>query len=144
MEGASITSVPNSSNSTLPLPSKQDESQSENVREEDEDEEDDEENGEEEKDECGFCLFMKAGPCGERFAAWEQCVKESEKNKDYAAVKCVDVFKTLNECMTKNQDYYDFFFEAEKAELEKEEDIMSKSSEHKSNPAGDSTDRQES
>ena len=26
---------------------------------------------------CGFCKFMKAGPCGELFAAWEKCVDAS-------------------------------------------------------------------
>ncbi|PRQ19445.1 hypothetical protein RchiOBHm_Chr7g0217291 [Rosa chinensis] len=140
MGGASITTEPNSSNSTLPLPSQKNDGQSENGKEEEEEKEED---AEEEKGECGFCLFMKAGPCGERFTAWEQCVKESEKNKDYAAAKCVEVFKTLDECMKENQAYYDFFLRAEKAELEKEEDLMRESSEHKASSIGDSTDKQE-
>ncbi|KAL6176244.1 PREDICTED: uncharacterized protein LOC101310609 isoform 2 [Fragaria vesca subsp. vesca] len=143
MGGASITAGPNSSNSTLQLPSQQDDDQSENVKKEEEIEEYEEENEDEEKGECGFCLFMKAGPCGERFTAWEQCVKDSEKNKDYAAVKCVEVFKTLNECMKENQEYYDFILKAEKAELEKKEDSISESSEHKASSIGDSTDKQE-
>lgn len=89
MGGVSITADPNSSNSTLPPPSQQDDGHSENVEEEEEENE--------EEGECGFCLFMKAGPCGERFTAWEQCIKESEKSKEYAAAKCIEVFKTLND-----------------------------------------------
>lgn len=139
MGGVSITADPNSSNSTLPPPSQQDDGQSENVEEEEE------ENEEEvkEKGECGFCLFMKAGPCGERFTAWEQCIKESEKSKEYAAARCIEVFKTLDECMKGHQDYYDLYLRAEKAELEKEEESKSESSGHKAGSIGDSTDKQD-
>lgn len=36
----------------------------------------------EEKPECGFCIFMKAGGCAEAFEAWSRCVdsaREAEK-----------------------------------------------------------------
>ena len=26
--------------------------------------------------ECGFCKFMKAGPCGKEFTAWEACIDQ--------------------------------------------------------------------
>lgn len=136
MGGVSITADPNSSNSTLTPPSQQDDGHSENVEEEEE------ENEEElkEEGECGFCLFMKAGPCGESFTACEQCIKESEKSKEYAAAKCIEVFKTLNECMKEHQDYYDLYLRAEKAELKKEEASKSESSENKAGSIGDSTE----
>ena len=35
---------------------------------------------EEEIPECGFCLFMRAGPCGEEFKAWEKCLDNCKKN----------------------------------------------------------------
>lgn len=135
MGGVSITADPNSSNSTLPPPSQQDDGQSENVEEEEEEENEAEVK---EEGECGFCLFMKASPCGERFTAWEQCIKESEKSKEYVAAKCIEVFKTSDECMKEHQDYYDLYLK-----LEKEEASKSESSEHKAGSIGDSTDKQD-
>ena len=42
-----------------------------------------------EDEDCGFCAYMRAGPCGETFTAWEDCVKlHQERNEDFAK-KCV-------------------------------------------------------
>jgi abnormal spindle-like microcephaly-associated protein len=35
--------------------------------------------GEPEKAECGFCLFMRAGPCGDQFKAWEKCLEKCKE-----------------------------------------------------------------
>ncbi|XP_031263877.1 lisH domain-containing protein C1711.05-like [Pistacia vera] len=82
---------------------------------------------EEEEGECGFCLFMKGGGCKESFIAWENCVEESEKNKEDVVEKCFEVTSTLRKCMEAHADYYEPILRAEKAaqeeavkELEKE------------------------
>lgn len=86
-----------------------------------------EEAEEEEEGECGFCLFMKGGGCKESFIAWENCVEESEKNKEDVVEKCFEVTSALKKCMEAHADYYQPILHAEKAaqeeavkELEKE------------------------
>ncbi|KAH7388390.1 hypothetical protein KP509_16G073700 [Ceratopteris richardii] len=75
-----------------------------------EDDDDDEEAGE-----CGFCLFMKSGPCRDSFIKWEECVEQAEKDKEDIVEKCHKVTFFLKECMEKNSDYYDPVLQAEKA-----------------------------
>ena len=61
----------------------------------------------EEDEDCGFCVYMRAGPCGDVFTAWEDCVKiHQEKNEDFAR-KCIGSTKALTECMAVHKDYYD-------------------------------------
>ncbi|KAL6291893.1 hypothetical protein ACE6H2_000035 [Prunus campanulata] len=90
-------------------------------------EEDEAEDDEEEPGECGFCVFMKGGGCKESFTAWEQCIEESEKNKEDIVEKCFEVTSALKKCMEAHPDYYQPILQAEKAaeaeavkELEKE------------------------
>ena len=40
--------------------------------------------GKEEKAECGFCLFMRAGPCGDEFRAWEACLEKCKEEGPFA------------------------------------------------------------
>ena len=48
-----------------------------------------------EDEDCGFCAYMRAGPCGETFTAWEDCVKlHQERNEDFAK-KCVGATQAL-------------------------------------------------
>eukprot|EP00250_Pteridium_aquilinum_P005563 c15638_g1_i1 orf=106-672(+) len=70
---------------------------------------------EEEAGECGFCLFMKSGPCRDSFVNWEKCVEEAEKGKEDMVEKCHQVTFMLKECMEHNSDYYEPVLQAEKA-----------------------------
>ena len=38
--------------------------------------------------ECGFCKFMKAGPCGDVFIAWEACVDAAKEAGHDFVDKC--------------------------------------------------------
>ncbi|MQL77815.1 hypothetical protein Taro_010203, partial [Colocasia esculenta] len=69
----------------------------------------------EEEEECGFCLFMKGGPCKEEFIAWEKCVEAAEKNEENMVDKCFEVTGLLRKCMEAHTDYYEPILRAEKA-----------------------------
>eukprot|EP00899_Mesostigma_viride_P025871 jgi/Mesvir1/6469/Mv19544-RA.1 len=66
------------------------------------------------KEECSFCVFMKAGPCGKIFAAWEACVsRESDAGHDFAAA-CSAPTINLQACMERHPEYYGIMAEVEK------------------------------
>ena len=45
-------------------------------------------------EDCGFCAYMKAGPCGDIFTQWEDCVKyHQERNEDFAKA-CLKLLDT--------------------------------------------------
>jgi intermembrane space import and assembly protein 40 len=69
----------------------------------------------EDEEECGFCLFMKAGPCGKRFAAWEACVDDAESAGINIVEKCAQKTHYLKDCMEANPEYYGPVLQAEKA-----------------------------
>jgi len=71
--------------------------------------------GKEDEEECGFCLFMKAGPCGKRFAAWEACVDDAETAGTNIVEKCAQKTHFLKDCMEANPEYYGPVLQAEKA-----------------------------
>ncbi|CAK4631614.1 hypothetical protein LEN26_018214 [Aphanomyces euteiches] len=58
------------------------------------------------KAECGFCLFMKAGPCGKEFSAWEACLDESKKNGTDFLTVCGSQTLALRDCVDANPEYY--------------------------------------
>lgn len=64
---------------------------------------------EQEEEDCGFCKFMKAGPCGEQFSAWQDCVKESRADGRDFVQDCVGCTESMTECMqrTENKSYYE-------------------------------------
>lgn len=68
-----------------------------------------------EEEECGFCLFMKAGPCGKRFSQWEKCVEEAESTGTNIVEKCAPVTHLLKDCMELHPEYYGPVLQAEKA-----------------------------
>lgn len=70
---------------------------------------------EEEPGECGFCLFMKSGPCRDSFVNWEECIEQAEKDKEDMVEKCHKVTFMLKECMEHNSNYYEPVLQAEKA-----------------------------
>jgi hypothetical protein len=88
----------------------------EDLHEEKKPEEEQEGGGKEgEEEECGFCLFMKAGPCGKRFSQWEKCVEEAESTGTNIVEKCAPVTHLLKDCMELHPEYYGPVLQAEKA-----------------------------
>jgi len=58
------------------------------------------------KPECGFCRFMKNGPCGKEFEAWEACIDRArEKDTDFVEL-CGASTMALKECTDKHPEYY--------------------------------------
>ena len=51
-----------------------------------------------------MCRFMKAGPCGDAFKAWDNCVQGLEDGEDLK--KCFPLTVDMMGCMQKH-DYYD-------------------------------------
>ncbi|KAL7685835.1 hypothetical protein Plhal304r1_c029g0095371 [Plasmopara halstedii] len=58
------------------------------------------------KAECGFCKFMKAGPCGKEFIAWETCLDDCKKSGDDFIEKCGPQTLALRDCVEANPEYY--------------------------------------
>lgn len=58
------------------------------------------------KPECGFCKFMKAGPCGEVFEAWEDCVSAANDAKADFVEMCGKPTMALKMCTDKHHEYY--------------------------------------
>ncbi|TYZ61919.1 hypothetical protein PybrP1_005684 [[Pythium] brassicae (nom. inval.)] len=58
------------------------------------------------KPECGFCKFMKAGPCGREFSAWEACLDRSKKEGSDFIDKCSAPTLALRDCVDANPEYY--------------------------------------
>jgi hypothetical protein len=64
--------------------------------------------------ECAFCKYMRAGPCGDVFTAWETCVERCKaEEKDFFDI-CAGETLALKECVDANNDYYGFLDEIEK------------------------------
>lgn len=56
--------------------------------------------------ECGFCRFMKNGPCGDEFVAWEACVdKAKESGADFVEA-CGKTTLDLKACTDRHPEYY--------------------------------------
>jgi hypothetical protein len=86
------------------------------------------------KAECGFCKFMKAGPCGVQFTAWEACLDRCKKSGldfiDHCGVETL----ALRDCVDANPDYYSVLNEPPEGEEEgeeKKEEAASKTEEAK-------------
>mmetsp|Transcript_16452 Transcript_16452/g.27671 ORF Transcript_16452/g.27671 Transcript_16452/m.27671 type:complete len:156 (-) Transcript_16452:274-741(-) len=71
-----------------------------------------------EEETCGFCKFMKAGPCGTVFKAWEDCIDEHKEDKTDYVMSCLEPTKQLKACMELNPEYYGPVLELEKEEEE--------------------------
>merc|ERR1711920_218071 len=56
--------------------------------------------------ECGFCKFMKAGPCGKEFSAWEDCLDACKKNGEDFIEKCGPQTLLLRDCVDLHPEYY--------------------------------------
>ena len=53
---------------------------------------------------CPVCRFMKKGPCGHAFRAWDDCVQGLKEGEDLK--KCFHLTVEMMECM-KQHEYYD-------------------------------------
>lgn len=58
------------------------------------------------KAECGFCKFMKAGPCGAEFSAWESCLDRCKKDGLDFIEHCGKETIALRDCVDANPEYY--------------------------------------
>jgi len=56
--------------------------------------------------ECGFCRFMKNGPCGEEFIAWEACVDAAKESGQDFVEACGKPTLALKACTDRNPEYY--------------------------------------
>ena len=68
---------------------------------------DDAAKAEDSEEDCGFCTYMRAGPCGEVFTAWEACVEDHRNRNEDFAKGCVPATRALTECMSEHKDYYE-------------------------------------
>ena len=68
---------------------------------------DDAAKAEDSEEDCGFCTYMRAGPCGEVFTAWEACVEDHRSRDEDFAKGCVPATRALTECMSEHKDYYE-------------------------------------
>ena len=71
-----------------------------------------------EEEDCGFCTYMRAGPCGEVFTAWEKCVEDHRSRDEDFAKGCVPATRALTECMSEHKDYYELPDQEPAPELE--------------------------
>ena len=55
--------------------------------------------------ECGFCKFMKAGPCGEEFKAWEACIDRARDSKEDFVEVCGAPTLRLKDCTDQHPEY---------------------------------------
>ena len=56
--------------------------------------------------ECGFCKFMRAGPCGDVFTAWEDCIDACKKEDTDFVDICGVKTMALKDCVDANPEYY--------------------------------------
>ena len=52
--------------------------------------------------ECGFCKFMRAGPCGAPFTAWEACIEGCRDDEGDFVETCGPETLVLKECCDKH------------------------------------------
>ena len=55
---------------------------------------------------CGFCEFMKGGPCREVFIQWEICVDKCNDVSSDFVDECTTQTIQLKDCIDSNQEYY--------------------------------------
>jgi len=56
--------------------------------------------------ECGFCRFMKMGPCGVEFVAWEKCIEKARDTKEDFVDLCGKQTMDLKLCTDRHPEYY--------------------------------------
>jgi plasmid stabilization system protein ParE len=56
--------------------------------------------------ECGFCKFMKGGPCRDAFVAWEACVDRCREGGTDFIQECGPATLALKHCTDEHPEYY--------------------------------------
>jgi hypothetical protein len=56
--------------------------------------------------ECGFCRFMKLGPCGAEFQRWEDCIEACKEGSEDFIDKCASHTLLLKDCVDRHPEYY--------------------------------------
>lgn len=57
--------------------------------------------------ECGFCKFMKGGPCKDTFVLWETCIdRVNEEESGDIVESCTAETLKLKECIDEHPEYY--------------------------------------
>lgn len=56
--------------------------------------------------ECGFCKFMKGGPCRDAFVAWEGCVEKCREDGADFIEACGQQTLALKACTDEHPEYY--------------------------------------
>ncbi|GBG78168.1 hypothetical protein CBR_g26201 [Chara braunii] len=82
---------------------------------------------EEEEEECGFCVFLKAGPCGTEFEEWQKCVDDTQKQGKDIVMECLEKTRVLKECMESHVEYYGEILALEKNDEAQEKDSSKQS-----------------
>lgn len=59
-----------------------------------------------EDEKCGFCRYMKGGPCRQVFVVWEQCVLAAKEDGGDFIEKCQRPTLALRECTDARYEYY--------------------------------------
>jgi len=71
--------------------------------------------------ECGFCRFMKAGPCGEAFELWEACIDRAREGKQDFVDLCGPQTLKLKACTDEHPEYYGMLGGGDEDEAAKEQ-----------------------
>ena len=71
--------------------------------------------------ECGFCRYMKAGPCGAQFQRWEDCVAACKDKEQDFFEHCGQHTWELKTCVDEHPEYYGFLEEAQREVNEEKE-----------------------
>jgi hypothetical protein len=56
--------------------------------------------------ECGFCTFMRGGPCGDVFTEWEACIDKCKDDDSDFVELCGEKTVKLKECVDAHPEYY--------------------------------------
>lgn len=95
------------------------------------------------KAECGFCKFMKAGPCGREFVAWESCLDQCKKSGEDFIETCGPQTLGLRDCVDAHPEYYHVLTDdGPEDENEQEEMMTTKKKTEQDNEAMEMKDKQ--
>ncbi|KAL5703018.1 hypothetical protein ACHQM5_028164 [Ranunculus cassubicifolius] len=61
---------------------------------------------------------MTGGSCKDIYQAWEDCLRETSKDKGDVAEKCSKATLALTQCIEANSDYYSFINDMKNEEAE--------------------------
>ncbi|KAI9909499.1 hypothetical protein PsorP6_014681 [Peronosclerospora sorghi] len=74
------------------------------------------------KAECGFCKFMKAGPCGKEFTEWEACLDRCKTSGQDFIEECGPQTLGLRDCVDAHPEYYHVLNDGPEGEKNEDEE----------------------